>query len=288
MIKAAFFVLLPQNGTAMIHWDIVAKNLRQDMKDYLQTMGLKALVVGESGGIDSALCSVLFYPVCQELGIEMIGRSIAIESNTPSERERGKNIGLNFCTNFREVDLTEMYHAVLPFLEEDLEGDAGSKTVRLRRGNIKARMRMMYLFNLAQRHRGMVLSTDNHTEWQLGFWTLHGDVGDYVPLTSLWKTEVYELAQYLCGELEDNQARAALQACIEATPTDGLGISSSDVEQLGATDYHEVDGALRTFLATGEITHHSVITRHKASEFKRANPIMVSRETAFKGAISRD
>ena len=271
----------------MVQWDIVAKNLRQDMKDYLQQGGLKSLVVGLSGGIDSALCAVLFYPVCKELGVQMIGRSLAIETNTHEEKVRGLNMGLNFCTDFKEVNLTHLYHAALPFIEEDLEADVHSAKVRLRRGNLKARLRMIYLYNLAQRHQGMVLSTDNQTEWQLGFWTLHGDVGDYVPLTSLWKIEVYELSKYLLTELTDESAKAALQACIDAVPTDGLGITSSDVEQLGARDYHEVDDTLKSFLEKGEIKNETVISRHQCSHYKRANPIMVPREVVFKDAIKK-
>lgn len=272
----------------MVNWEIVAKNLRQDMKDYLQTHKLQSLVVGLSGGIDSALCAALFSPVCKELGIQMIGRSLAIESNTEAEKVRGRNIGLNFCTDFKEVDLTDLYQASLPYIEEDLEGTPRSAQVRLRRGNLKARLRMIYLFNLAQRHRGMVLSTDNQTEWQLGFWTLHGDVGDYVPLTSLWKIEVYALAKQLLTELHSDAAREALQACIDAVPTDGLGISASDVEQLGARDYHEVDDTLIAFLHRGEIKNETVVSRHKSSHYKRANPVMVPREVVFKGAVSKD
>lgn len=46
-------------------------------------------------------------------------------------------------------------------------------------GNIQARLRMIYLYNLASIHKGLVMSTDNQTEYQLGFWTIHGDVGDF-------------------------------------------------------------------------------------------------------------
>lgn len=57
----------------------------------------------------------------------------------------------------------------------------------------QARCRMMYLYDIASRHKGLVMSTDNQTEYQLGFWTIHGDVGDFDPIQDLWKTEVYEL-----------------------------------------------------------------------------------------------
>lgn len=63
----------------------------------------------------------------------------------------------------------------------------GDNLVSLKRtpiadGNIQARLRMIYLYNLASIHKGLVLSTDNQTEYQLGFWTIHGDVGDFNPI----------------------------------------------------------------------------------------------------------
>lgn len=56
----------------------------------------------------------------------------------------------------------------------DGEGTLGTP---ISKGNIQARLRMIYLYNLASIHKGLVMSTDNQTEYQLGFWTIHGDVG---------------------------------------------------------------------------------------------------------------
>lgn len=262
-------------------WAHVSEVLHSELKTYLQKSGLKSVVLGESGGIDSALTSVIVSNVCRELGIAFIGRSIAIETNTTEEIERAVAVGKNFCTDFQHVDLTELYHQTVAAMEENPQPDT-SKAYRLRMGNIKARLRMIYLYNLAQKHGGMVLSTDNRTEWLLGFWTLHGDVGDYDLLFGLWKTEVYQLANYLLGTLDSEQKRAALQACIRCVPTDGLGITSSDVEQFGAKTYDEVDAALQAYLASGENTINPlVVARHIGSQFKRENPFFVKRERYF-------
>jgi NAD+ synthetase len=93
---------------------------------------------------------------------------------------------------------------------------------KMRQGNMKARMRMMILYDLAQLYRGIVISTDNYTEFLTGFWTLHGDVGDYAPIINLWKSEVFFLSKFLLKECDENQ-KFALQQCIDATPEDGLG-----------------------------------------------------------------
>lgn len=174
-------------------------------------------------------------------------------------------------------------------------------------GNIQARLRMIYLYNLASINKGIVFSTDNQTEYQLGFWTLHGDVGDFNPLFGLWKTEVYKLAKWIetmYGTMAEGADDAitmekylrkefAIHKSIALTPTDGLGISSSDLEQIGASSYAEVDDILQTMLLYknpesekwdllydkyGEEVTDKVWNRHLASEFKRKNlPITIQR-----------
>jgi NAD+ synthetase len=147
---------------------------------------------------------------------------------------------------------------------------------------------MIYLYNLAQKHGGMVLSTDNYTELMLGFWTLHGDVGDYGPIAMLWKTEVYECAKWLINnDLIFLEQQYALQRCIDATPTAGLGTTISDLDQLAASTYAEVDALLQEYIVErkrGEkLINHPVIMRHLNSEFKRNNPCNVPRERITQG-----
>jgi len=253
------------------------ENIRRELKDYLQKYKLKALIIGESGGIDSAICTVLAAPVCKELGIELIGRSISIESNKPEEIERSENIGNLFCTDFKSVDLTQNYIVLRNDIEEDTEKDEFQS--KLQRGNIKARIRMIYLYNLAQRNKGLVLSTDNYTEYLEGFWTLHGDVGDYGMIQELWKTEVYEISKWIVeNELVSDIEKLALQACIDAVPTDGLGITNSDLDQLGVASYYEVDNILKDYLKTGKHTDNPVVKRHLGTEYKRRNPFNLSRD----------
>lgn len=156
--------------------------------------------------------------------------------------------------------------------------------LKLRKGNVKARMRMIYLYDLAQKHGGMVLSTDNYTEYLLGFWTLHGDVGDYGMIQTLWKTEIYALSQYIVdNELITPESKKALQDCIDAVPTDGLGISSSDLDQLGVTTYNEVDRILKLHLEDPGKSdpENPVVKRHIKSTYKRENPYNLERDSIF-------
>ncbi|MBI9066859.1 MAG: NAD(+) synthase [Salinivirgaceae bacterium] len=261
--------------------EVTLGKIREQLSTYIKKYQLKALVIGESGGIDSALCSALAGKVCKDLGIQLIGRSISIETNKADEIERGKQIGQAFCTDFHEISLTDLYHQQVKDIEEVDSASETEREKKIRLGNVKARMRMIYLYNLAQKHKGIVLSTDNITEFLLGFWTLHGDVGDYGMIQGLWKTEVYELAQYMVeNAFENENQKAALQACIDAIPTDGLGITSSDLEQLQADSYYEVDEMLISYLADKHSVDnkHPVIQRHLRSAYKRNNPFNLKRE----------
>lgn len=263
-----------------LNYKQVAENIRKELSTYIQRYGLKSLVIGESGGIDSAICTALAAPVCRQLGVALIGRSITIETNKQDEIDRGAAIGEAFCTDFKAIDLTEQYFAVRAACEYE-QPIGADLTTKLRMGNIKARMRMVHLYDLAQKHGGLVLSTDNYTEFLLGFWTLHGDVGDYGMIQPLWKTEVYGLSQYLVdAELSSPKEKDALQRCIDAVPTDGLGITNSDLDQLGVATYTEVDRLLIAYLANPNEVDKSnpVIQRHIRSAYKRSNPLNLGRD----------
>lgn len=258
--------------------DKLAAHIRATMADYLENSKLQSLVLGISGGIDSALCAALLKPVCEQFNIPLIGRSITIETNKEDEIARSIAVGEAFCHDFQHLDLTETFYANKKLLVDYDD----SQLSKLRQGNMKARMRMMVLYDLAQLHRGMVISTDNYTEYLTGFWTLHGDVGDYAPVQHLWKTEIYSLSTFLLKE-ENEAQRAALQSCIDATPVDGLGISQCDCEQLGVPNYFEADKIFTAyFLGDTSLREHTLIKRYYASEFKRHNPGCMSREDLMK------
>lgn len=243
------------------------------MYEYVRGSGLQSLVLGISGGIDSALCAALLRPVCDKAGIPLIGRSITIETNKDDEICRSMLVGKAFCHDFRHIDITKTFLENKKLLV-DFDDTMLSK---LRQGNMKARMRMMVLYDLAQLNRGMVISTDNYSEYLTGFWTLHGDVGDYAPVQHLWKTEIYALSKLLLEEETDEQ-RAALQSCIDATPVDGLGISSCDCEQLGVENYFEADRIFAAFFHGDEtLREHVLIKRYFSSEYKRNNPACFTR-----------
>ena len=302
--------------------------------EYVTENNLKAMVLGISGGIDSTVVAAICHEVSKKTGIPLIGRSLPIK-NKNDEFATSVHVGEAFCNEFSVYRLERSYRAALfdacadagdvnmanSYYLDELE-EMPSRTP-IANGNLQARCRMMYLYDIASRHKGLVMSTDNQTEYQLGFWTIHGDVGDFDPIQDLWKTEVYGLAKWILGKYEEcNRGHAdcffdmgaaqkvyALEQSIALTPTDGLGISNSDLEQIGAKSYDEVDDILSRYIPFkeyrqkhgeplhphdemaesdcwsqlcarhGEDVVNKVWSRHLASEFKRKKaPIYISRE----------
>lgn len=271
----------------------VVDEIRKSLKTYLIETKLKSLVLGVSGGMDSALVAALAKPVCDELGVKLIGRSLTIYTNKVDEMNRALEIGKAFCTDFKYFDLGPAYDAnkSMDELDESIVPQSDHKFHKIKFGNIKARTRMVYLYNLAYKTKGLVLSTDNYTEFLLGFWTLHGDVGDYGMIQELWKTEVYDMGQWLVdNELKFLNEKEALQSCIDATATDGLGITNSDLDQLlpgwtgtSRDGYRVVDEILSKYMETNEgDIDEPVISRKIRTEFKRKNPLNLKRSDIVK------
>lgn len=273
-----------------MNYEGAVKNIRKELKTYIEDNRIKSLVMGMSGGIDSTLCALLAKPVCDELSIPLIGRSLPSRSNSDGENSRAKETGELFCTDFKEEDISIWLDVAVDVNESKYR--VGDDERAIQDGNVKARIRMIKLYDLASITKGMVLSTDNYTELLLGFWTLHGDVGDYGMIQSLWKTEVYNMAEWIRqNELTDNEADAVLKVCL-ADATDGLGISKTDLEQIlpgyegtSIEGYNIVDEKLKDHLFKEDIIvsdNDPVIQRYKRTQFKRENPYNIPRNLITK------
>lgn len=244
----------------MGHYSDFIEEKRTALKEYIKNNNLKSLVIGISGGIDSTVSTALASEVCKEVGIPLIGRCLITNTNKDEEIEAARQVGNAFCSDFKEINIT--YDTEL--IAEHFETTEG-KMSKLQKGNIKARYRMMYLYHTASMNGGVVIDNDNFTEFNLGFFTIHGDQGDInLGLHYLWKTEVYELAEELCEkyriayidsknnpesdtEITDQwfNKYEALSHSIGLIPTDGNGVSNSDCEQFGLENYGQVDDVLK-------------------------------------------
>ena len=287
-------------------------NIITAASDYLEHYGIHTVVLGLSGGIDSTLAAAIWNLVGRKTECTLIGVSLPCSTNKDDEKSTARLAGQEFCDEYYEQSLESLFFTT-EFTINQLgsTGDALLKSTPISQGNIKARLRMLYLYNIASIRGGIVSDQDQLSEHFLGFWTLHGDSFDYSILGSLWKHEVYGLAKYVqeCYTFGRTEYSKALQQSIALVPTDGNGVKEGgDLAQIapGAT-YDIVDDILMRYIYTesqyqegtterdealskcwdrckelyGEETTSRVIHRYLNSKFKRYHgPVFVD---AFNG-----
>ena len=247
----------------------VFETMVQETQKYLEDNNLWAMILGISGGIDSTVTAA----ICSEVEkrnpeIKFYGVSLPCTSNTIDENNSATACMKAFCKE--DQYWTENLQKEFLFMRASFSQRHSPTTIGL--GNIKARLRMMYLYDLANYTSGLVMDTDNLTEHYLGFFTIHGDVCDFNPIGGLWKHEVYDLAKYLRdkynyeyhnpyndNDMSDQYKRKinALEHALNIRPTDGNGVHDlGDMGQIAPAFAHDknvdaytkVDDIIKTYL----------------------------------------
>ena len=210
----------------------VANHIVGWLKEYANKANVKGFVIGVSGGIDSAVTSML----CAKTGLQTLCVEMPIH-----QAESQVTRALNHITFLKEsftnvtstkVDLSDTFEAFKTANQQEEQ----SHRIDLALANTRARLRMSALYYLASINGLLVAGTGNKVEdFGVGFYTKYGDGGvDLSPIADLLKSEVYELAKYL-GIIDSIQ---------NAAPTDGLfGDSRTDEDQIGAS-YDELEWAM--------------------------------------------
>lgn len=215
----------------------VIRLLKERLSDYQADHGLKSYVLGMSGGLDSAVVAAL----AADLNVKgmFIGINSAEEHRVLAELV-AKQYNIEYSEKFITAEQVENFKTIL--LSGDKYTGEVSADERMAVGNLKARLRMIVLYNLAREYKGCVLSTDNLSELCMGFWTLHGDVGDIAPIQFLNKG--FEV-QYIA------KALGIPDAVIDQAPSDGLGVTAANTDeaQLGG-NYRYVDTVMFAYMHT--------------------------------------
>jgi len=240
--------------------DLTEKIVRW-LKDYYYEHSIDGFVVGVSGGIDSAVVSSL----CARTGLPTYVVCMPLESKFENSRlsdvhskalvEKHENV------KRIEIELFSAYDSLLKSIEWWSETQFFDKkeftSSEHANANTKSRMRMITLYQIAGSVGGIVVGTGNKVEdYGVGFYTKYGDGGvDIAPIADLYKTEVWELGEYL--EVD--------QRIVDATPTDGLWDDSrSDESQLGAS-YEQLEEAMETGSGPGVevLNKFNTLNKHK-------------------------
>lgn len=168
-----------------------AKSIVSFIKDYVDKSGLSGVVLGLSGGTDS---SVLASLAVRALGANRVTALIMPEKeSSPESVSSAREVARLLELNPLELDITEGVDFVLKSL-----GDSYETSPRVARGNVKARLRMVMLYYVANKTNSLVLGSSDRSEWLLGYFTKWGDgAADLYPLLNLYKTQVRLLGDYL-------------------------------------------------------------------------------------------
>jgi NAD+ synthase len=248
-----------------IDTELVERILVGFLRDEVRKVGFERVVVGLSGGVDSALTAALAQ---RALGAENVTPVIMpYRTSSPQSEADARQVADSLGLNPVVVDISpqvDAYFAAFP------DADRG------RRGNKMARERMSILYDMSYARDALVAGTSNKTELLLGYGTIHGDMAHALnPLGDLYKTQVWALARHmqLPGEV------------IEKAPSADLWEGQSDEQELGfqyaVVDvllYHLVDGRYTRAELLGmgfEDTFIDEIGRRvRDSQYKRRPPLI--------------
>lgn len=195
------------------------------LAEYINKYRIRHLVLGISGGLDSAVMAVIGLkairllsdkgyacaPIYDFIGVESDPKDLKKARILASEEDFSLGI-YNYTEWYRSSPIRQTAHSVL-------------NNIRVANGNLKCRIRMLHLYDRAQLMNGIVLDTDDLSELLMGFWTKHGDVGDIKVIQQLTKEEVRDLGEFY----------HITRHILDSAPGDGLGVTDTNraSDQLG-------------------------------------------------------
>ncbi len=243
--------------------------LKLGLRDYIRKNGFTDVVLGLSGGIDSALTAVLAADALGAAhvhGVLMPSR-YSSEGSIADARELARLTGIDTVTIPIEGPFAAVERVLSPAFG-DLPEDVTEE-------NVQARVRGVLLMALSNKFGWLVLATGNKSELSVGYSTLYGDmVGGFAPIKDVFKTKVYELARW-----RNAHGEVIPEATIEKPPSAELRPGQVDQDSLPAYEtldailvaYVEQDHSAREIIAAGqdEATVRRVIRLVDAAEYKR-------------------
>lgn len=226
----------------------VAKQISEFLQKEFKKRNKTKAILALSGGIDSATTAFL----CKRAGLDLFVIILPYRKEGLTGRKIAKILNLP-DDHIITIDIAPLVDKAVKELQKIIKIDPIDK------GNIMARERMIILYALARRLDGLVVGTENLSEYYLGYFTLYGDQAcDINPLSGLWKTQVRKLARYI----------KVPQWVIQKEPTAGFWKGQTDEKELGFT-YRDAD----------QIMYLSIVKKYpKEKIIKRGfNPKLVNK-----------
>ena len=228
--------------------------LELGLRDYVSKNGFREVVVGVSGGIDSAVTAAL---AADALGPERV-HCVSMPSRYSSEETRSdaRRLADNLGCPFREIPIG----TIVDGFDDALAGAFEGREPDLAEENIQARARGVLLMALSNKFGWMLVATGNKSELSVGYATLYGDMaGGFALLKDVYKTDVFRLARYL----NDRAGRELIPtSIIERAPSAELRDNQLDEDSL--PPYPKLDEVLEQY-----VEHDRTLEELSADGFDR-------------------
>lgn len=224
------------------------------IKEFVESSGAEGVVVGNSGGKDSATVIAM---ATRALGKDKV-LTIAMPCNSIKEDlEDAKLVSMTFNVPLLEIDLSDSYNTFERTINDSLKG-IGKELVNESKVNSKPRFRMTTLYSVAQTMNYLVIGTGNLCEQMVGYTTKWGDnASDFNPIGNFTVREVLAIGKYL----------GVPDRIINKAPSDGLG-AKTDEEKMGVT-YDQIEEYIETGKTAEEampiIERKNRVSKHKRS-----------------------
>ena len=239
--------------------------IKDFIKTYVKNSGCKGVIIGLSGGIDSAVTAIL----CKEaLGKQNVKCIFLPDETTPkSDYKDFELIVKQFNLSAEKKDISKAVRGI--------SENCIIKPDKYALANIKARARMILLFEYANMTKNLVCGTSNKSELLVGYFTKYGDGAvDIFPIGDLYKTQVWELAKFLKVPKE----------LISKPPTAGLWADQLDEKELGLA-YNQLDKILAGLERKMEIKDISKFVGVKESEVERIKLMRIKSQHKRRAAL---
>lgn len=247
------------------------------LKSYIDNAGFTDVVIGLSGGIDSALTCVM--------SVDAVGASrvhgVLLPGPYSSEHsyDDAQQLAANLGVETQVISICEPFEAY----ERILACACGGELDGVAAENTQARCRMSVLMALSNAHNWMLVNTGNKSEAMMGYSTLYGDTaGAFAPMGGLYKTDVYKLARWRNGQaVEQGKSAAIPENVFTKPPSAELSPGQEDEKSMGI-DYETLDALLCSYLERGQSAEElitggfseqnvdQVLETIRRTEFKRA------------------